>query len=348
MTVLKGLLRALRLAVPIIAASAPAIAQDKIKFGVTRTMIVGAAMTSLDKGYFRDAGLDVDVTFLDASASAVVLLATNQLQVVEGGVAASFFNGVRQGLPVRIAMDNVSTPVAHWLVLRTDLKDEVRTVRDLRGRNVGSNAPASIGLYEIAKILETGGLTLKDVNVKLVGFPQMEAAFATKAVDAFIMPSPWSSELPRKGAGVQFVSADAVIKPAPFVLSVTMFNTDWAARNPDQAKRFFGALLLGARDYCDAYHGGPNRDEIANRLVANGVGGTLETLQRIQWTARTPDGRINPDSLMDIQRWFVEQGVLPEPQPIEKVLDQSLVTAAAAGLPAFRPSNPESKLEGCR
>ncbi len=346
MTILQRLSCAFALAISIPAGAA--YSQEKINFGVTRTMIVGAAMTSVDKGYFRDAGLDVDVTFLDASASAVVLLATNQLQVVEGGVAASFFNGVRQGLPVRIAMDNVSTPVAHWLVLRTDLKDEVRTVQDLKGRNIGSNAPASIGLYEIAKILETGGLTLKDVNVKLVSFPQMEAAFATKAVDAFIMPSPWSSELPRKGVGVPFVSADAVVRPSPFVLSVTMFNTDWAAKNADQAKRFFGALLRGARDYCDAYHGGPNREEIAKRLVSNGVGGTVETLQRIQWTARSADGRINPDSLMDIQRWFVEQGVLPEPQAIEKVLDQSLVVAAAASLPAFKPANAQSKLGGCR
>jgi hypothetical protein len=36
--------------------------------------------------------------------------------------------------------------------------------------------------------------------------------------------------------------------------------------------------------------------------VANGVGGSLEFLQRIDWTARSADERVNAESLMDIQR----------------------------------------------
>ncbi len=336
------------LAAALALAPVTASAQTKIKLGLTRTMIVGATNTAVEKGYFREAGLDVEVNYLDASASFVVLLAREELQIVEGGVSASFFNGVHQGLPVRIAMDNVSTPVGHWIVLRSDLKDQVKSIADFKGRVLGTNAPNSISLYEAARALESGGLSLKDVTVKTVGFPQMLAAFESKAVDAFAMPAPWSTEIPQMGLGHQWVNVDDVVTPKPFVLSVVMYNTDWATKHPKEAQAFFTALLRGARDYCDAYHNGPNRQEMADRIVRSGVGRDVKALETYNWGARSVDGKANAGSLDDIQSWYVEQGVLPEKQPMAKVLDTSFAAAANAALGPFKPSNAASQKPGCR
>ena len=325
-----------------------AFAQTKIKIGLTRTMIVGATNTALEKGYFREAGLDVEVNYLDASASFVVLLARDEVQIVEVGVSASFFNGVQQGLPVRIAMDNVSTPVGHWMVLRADLKDQVKTIADFKGRTLGTNAPNSISLYEAARVLQSGGVSLKDLTVKNVGFPQMVAAFESKAVDLFAMPAPWSTEIPQMGLGVQWVNVDDVVTPKPFVLSVVMYNTEWAAKNPKEAQGFFTALLRGARDYCDAYHNGPNRAEMADRIVRSGVGRDVKALETYNWGARSVDGKANAASLDDIQSWYVEQGVLPAKQPMDKVLDTAFASAANAALGPFTPINAASQKPGCR
>ena len=110
--------RCAALAAVLAMAPVAAFAQTKIKIGLTRTMIVGATNTALEKGYFREAGLDVEVNYLDASASFVVLLARDEVQIVEGGVSASFFNGVQQGLPVRIGTDSVASPTG-WSCGRT-------------------------------------------------------------------------------------------------------------------------------------------------------------------------------------------------------------------------------------
>jgi NitT/TauT family transport system substrate-binding protein len=347
-----GVLQKMALASLLAALPLVAQAQDKpltkIKVGLTRTMIVGATNTAIEKGYFKEAGLDVEVNYLDGSASFVVLMARNELQIVEGGVSASFFNGVKQGLPVRIAMDNVSTPVGHWMVLRADLKDKIKTIADFKGHILGINAPTSISLYEAAKVLESAGVSLKDVTVKTVGFPQMVAAFETKAVDAFPMPSPWSTEIPAMGLGVQWVNIDDVVTPKPFVLSVVMYNTEWAAQNPKVAQGFFTALLRGGRDYCDAYHGGPNRSEIADRIVRSGVGRDVKALETYNWGARSVDGKANAASLDDIQKWYVEQGALPEAQPMDKVLDTKFADAANKALGPFTPANKDSRKPGCR
>ena len=322
--------------------------QTKVRLGLTRTLIVGATNTAIEKGYFREFGIDVDVNYLDGSANSLFLLAQNELQVVEGGVSASFFNGVGQNLPVKIAMDNVSTPVGHWIVLRADLADKIKTVADFKGHVLGINAPSSISLYESAKVLQSGGVSLDDVEVKIVPFSQMVTAFQTKAVDAFAMPTPWSTEIPNMGLGVRWMDVDAKIEPKPFDLSVVMFNTEWAAKNPKVAKDFFTALLHGARDYCDAYHHGPNRAEVAQRIVAAGIARDVASLDSYVWGARSPDGKVNPASLDDIQAWYKAQGVLSAVQPMTKVIDTSFAEQAAQRLGPYRPTNPDSKLAGCR
>jgi ABC-type nitrate/sulfonate/bicarbonate transport system substrate-binding protein len=60
----------------------------KVRLGLTRTLIVGATNTAIEKGYFREFGIDVDVNYLDGSANSLFLLAQNELQVVEGAHAA--------------------------------------------------------------------------------------------------------------------------------------------------------------------------------------------------------------------------------------------------------------------
>jgi NitT/TauT family transport system substrate-binding protein len=329
-------------------APTPGQAQTKVHLGLTRTLIVGATNTAIDKGYFKDAGIDVEVSYLDGSANSVFLLAQNELQVVEGGVSASFFNAVGQNLPVKIAMDNVSTPVGHWIVLRADLADKIRTIADFKGHVLGINAPSSISLYESAKVLQSAGVSLDDVQVKIVPFSQMAIAFQTKAVDAFAMPTPWSTEIPNLGLGVRWIEVDEKIEPKPFDLSVVMFNTEWAANNPQVAQNFFTALLRGARDYCDAYHHGPNRAEVAARIVSAGIARDVASLDTYVWGARSPDGKVNPASLDDIQSWYAAQGVLPKTQAMGRVIDTSFAEHAARELGPYRPTNPDDRLAGCR
>ena len=52
---------------------------------------------ALDKGYFRDAGLDVTIERIDSLSKAVAMVATNRLQVAQGGISAGYFNAVAQG-----------------------------------------------------------------------------------------------------------------------------------------------------------------------------------------------------------------------------------------------------------
>src|SRR6478735_8035156 len=96
-------LAAATLAAGMLFAPLAAQAQTKIKMGTVRSTVIGGALSAKERGYFKEAGLDVDIDIIDASAGFVPMLATNQLQFVEGAVTANFFNGVLQGLRGRSA-----------------------------------------------------------------------------------------------------------------------------------------------------------------------------------------------------------------------------------------------------
>src|SRR6202035_5908750 len=107
----------------LLSATAPASAQ-KITIAVVPSVPGGATYVALEKGYFRDAGLDVDIERIDSLGKAVAFLATNQVQVGQCGINAGFYNSVGQGLPVALALESGSSPTYHQIIVRTDLKDQ--------------------------------------------------------------------------------------------------------------------------------------------------------------------------------------------------------------------------------
>jgi NitT/TauT family transport system substrate-binding protein len=335
------------IAAGVLLAPIAAQAQTKIKMGTVRSTVIGGAVAAKERGYFKEAGLDVDIDIIDASAGFVPMLATNQLQFVEGAITANLFNGVLQGLPVRIAIDTTSTPIGHNLMVRYDLKDQIRKVADLKGKVVGVNAPNSIAAYEVTKILQSGGLDWKDIEPKVIPFPQMGVAFTTKAIDAGLLITPYTAQFPEQKLAEQWIDVDDVANPKPLSISVSMFNSDWASKNPEAVQNFYTALMRGVRDYCNAYHGGSWRPEMLKLLVANGVAPTVEILDRIRWPARNADGRISKDFLADVQKWYVSAGVVRSEAPMDQVLDTRYADEANKKLGPFKLENTASTKAGC-
>jgi NitT/TauT family transport system substrate-binding protein len=310
---------------------AASLAQTKIKVGTVRSTVIGGVVSAQARGYFKDAGLDVDIALIDASAAFVPALATNELNVVEGGISANLFNGVAQGLPI------TSTPINHSLMLRYDLRNEIKSISDLKGRTVAVNAPNSIALYEVTRILESAGLTINDVQTKVIPFAQMAVAFQTKAIDAGLEITPFTALLPKQELAIAWIDSDTIVKPSPVMISASMFNTDWAKNNPGTAKAY----------YCDAYHGGAWRRELLRLLVANGVSTSPELLDTIPWPSRSPEGYIPRASLTDVQHWYVTQGLVRTDLPLDRLVDESFAQDANRALGPFRLAPAPTSKAGC-
>ena len=309
----------------------------------------GSTFIAADKGYFSAAGLDVKIERIDSLSKAMAFVATNQVQVGQGGINAGYFNGVAEGLPVVMALESGSTPLYHQILLRPELKNQIKAVADLKGRKVGIGSPGSISVYEIGMVLAAAGLRIKDIDLKHLAFTQMGAALANGALDAALEVAPFTDIAIEQKIAVPWIDPEeGYIKPLPLTNVAYIANTEWIKQAPEVAKRLFVALAHAGRDYCQAYHHGPNRAEVVDIMVKNKILADRDLLDRMDWQARSPDGELNLDSLDSVQTFFKQEAIIDKTAPRERLVDASFAQAAAKELGPFALANKSSKLMGCR
>jgi NitT/TauT family transport system substrate-binding protein len=327
----------------------PAAAQETvIKIGTARAISAAATLYSIEKGYFKEAGIKVELDFINSTADVMAMVAQNQYQIVEGGVSAGFFNAVSKGLPLKLVADRTSSPLYHNIMLRPELKDKITSPKDLKGKIIASNGPGSISTYEIGKVLATAGLSLSDVEIKVIPFTQMGLALKNGAVDAVLAIAPFTYQIRDQGFGVPFIDPDDYQKPQPVSLAGNIINTDWANKNQEAVRNFYVAYVKGVRAYCQAIHRGSTRQDMVDLIVKSNIEPRREVLDKDPWQSRDPNGQLNVASLMDIQDFYINGKFTSEKLPPEKFVDMSYIDNAVKKLGPFVLENKDSKVKGCR
>ncbi len=335
----------------LIAASiAPAIAATSptVTIGVITLVSTTPIYIAQEKGYFHDAGIDVQVEPIESTGSAMPLLAQNRLQLLFGGFSAAYWNALGSNLPLIIAFDGASSPTLSELLVRTDLAKTIKGPADLKGHSIGANAPGAIPVYQIAKMLETAGLSLKDVDVKYIPLPQMSIALGNQALDTAEMSPPLNSVAIQQKVAVHLLNFDDVIRPQPVALAGFVANTDWIKQDRQQAQKFFLALARAGRDFCQAFHHGPNRDEVEDIMVKYKTVRDRELAESIPWTSRDPNGHVSIASIEDIQDVFFKEGLVKQKFPTNRLVDTSFADEVTKQLGPFVAINKDDKQDGCR
>jgi NitT/TauT family transport system substrate-binding protein len=329
--------------------STAASAQETtVKVGMARSTSNSAELMAINKGYFKQFGIKLEIEDIESSANVIALLAQGRLNMVAGGISAGYFNAIEKNLPITMIADRVSTPIRHNLMIRPDLKDQIKSFKDLKGKVIASNATGSVSTYEIGKMLEREGLTIADVEIKVIPFPQMAVAFTNKAIDGAIVIPPFVWAFEDQNIAVKFGEADDLIEPRPMSIAVIMVNTDWARQNKDVVSNYILAWMRGVRDYCQAFHGSALRADVVDALVKSGTERRPELLHKYPWPARSPNGQINVASMLDIQSWYLKSKMISAQFPAERLTDMSYVQNAAQKLGPFVVENKDSKHPGCR
>jgi NitT/TauT family transport system substrate-binding protein len=323
-------------------------AEETIKMGVVRSLANGALLLAQENGYLKQAGIKLELEYLQSSATGMASLAQGQLNIIAGGVSAGYFNALDKNLPITITIDRVTTPIRHNLMLRADLKGSVKSLKDLKGKVIASNAPGSISTYEIGKMMESVGMSIADVEIKNIPFPQYAVALTNKAVDAALAIPPFRYSLEDNNLAVPFVEADEIVKPAPLTIAVHLVNTEWAKQKQELLQKFYVAVMRGIRDYCNAYHNGSNRKALIDLLVSSKTETRPALLHKYAWPARNLTGKLNADSLLDVQDWFLKNKFITAKQPLERLVNYSYADYAQKQLGPFTLENKDSKLPGCR
>ena len=329
--------------VVLLAALAGEAAATEVKIGDLGIVADAPFYLAVEKGYFKERGIEVKLEKFTSAAQAMAPLSTGELHVVGGGVGAGLFNAFARNWPVRIvAARSRDVPgfSSDTLVVRSDLKGEVRSLAHLKGKKIAVNAPAAALAYMLGKMLETEGLTIKDVEIVYMPWPNMGPAFAQKAIDAGAMVEPFVTQYAERGYSVPLRRASEVLKSPPFEVSVVLFNKDWAEQNAKVAGDFAVAYLKAARLFHEAMHGGAARAEVIDVLSRYTRVKDKRLYDRMQWGYVDPNGTVERESLKDQQAWHARQGTVVKTVNVDEIVDERYIRYALDRLgivPARRP-----------
>lgn len=312
--------------------SAAADAQTKLVIGTVPTVGDGPLICAMERGYFREQGLEVELAPFRSGADMVPMIARGEIQLMGGGMSASLFNALADGMPIRYFANRARTPGHHALVLRKEVAARVHGVKDLKGLTLGFTGAGSQTEYETAKVLAAAGLGVDDIQMKSLGMPETVTAMINGAIDGAILVPPFD-EAAVRGGGSRLLDPDSVAN-MPFEISGMFYNLDWERKNVDVVDRFSLAYVKGARCYLEAARHGANRAEIIDYLVKDTPVKDRAVYENIEWAEIDPNGAILPASIEDMQKFFADRGYLKKVVPIDQIVDLEPMRKAVAKLGA--------------
>src|SRR5579875_2070011 len=322
---------------PAAVAQAPGAQAGTLPVRVGTLGIVADAPVYLaaDQGYFAEQGLAATLERFDTGAQMVAPLAAGQLDAGAGTPAASLFNAIGRDLPLRIVADNarVAPGNSHIvLVARPDLLSggAVRDYADLRGRVIAINARGTGTEVQLARALALGGLTLADIDLREVPFPDMTTALANRSLDLAITIEPFLALGQARGGFEVFRYAGDYYPDQQ--IAVLLYAPHFAEQ-PDVARRFMVAYLKGLREFDDAFARGIGRAAVVDVLARNTVVRDPALYDMLIPHRVDRNGAVNREAIAADLDWYAANGYLAGPRPdLDRVIDPSFVDYAVAVL----------------
>lgn len=277
----------------------------EVTFGYIPVSIFAPVFVAYEKGYFAEQGLDVQLEVLPGSSDMVLLTATGDMDMAISGVGPAYWNAVDQGLGVEIVAPGhqEGSPIASPLMISTQACEDgtITSVADLEGKRVAVNAPGATELWlDIA--LETGGLSIEDVDLQYMSFPDAVVALEAGALDASIIGEPLATQAEQDGLAVRLLSDLPVQEIQPTVI---FGNQQWMADNPEAAAGIVAGYLRASRDLTENFN-----EPLHLAIIEKYTGVPAQLIAASVKPVYSTDGTVNLDSLNQLQTFFGERGLL--------------------------------------
>jgi NitT/TauT family transport system substrate-binding protein len=301
-----------------------------LNVGYIPSLAYSPLFVAAEKGYFEEQGLQVELQSFTSGSTMISLLATGDLDVGAGETGTALFNAINQDLDVAVVGGLASQPVGFGavpLLVRADLYNsgEITSPADLQGKQVALNVERGMAEYLLGESLARAGLTVSDVILVPMPFPEIPTAFANQAIDAAILPHPLAAKAIGSGDAVVLLGGDEIVdNPQNGV--IYFGKRLLQGENKEVGIRFLVAYLKAARDlYGDGWLSDENVAAI-NKYTQTPV----ETIKKSITYYSDPDGNINQTSVERMQTYLVGRGYteFSEPLSLSKIIDLKFLDEA--------------------
>lgn len=276
-----------------------------VTIGYTPISIYAPMFVAYEKGYFAEEGLNVSLEALPGGSDMVVHTATGEFDAGIGGIGPAYWNAAAQDLPVTIIAPGhmEGSPVATPLMISKKACEsgEITRISDLEGKKVAVNAPGATELW-LDTALRTDGLTIEDIDLQYMAFPDAVAALDSGAIAASMVGEPLATKAENDGIAVRIASDFDV---QSFQVTAIFASDQFLSDNPEAATGLVAAYLRASRDLTDDFNDLVNLaiiqkyTDVPPELIANSIKPVYQV-----------DGQIDLDSLALLQDFFRDRDLL--------------------------------------
>lgn len=266
-----------------------------------------------DKGFFKKAGVDVDIITSRGGSEAMKAYIAGDVQFAaigfpevglmrEKGVDAELFFAQCNRVPFA-------------LIARTG--SGIKSVKDLKGKTVAVTSPGSL-TANIAKYfaMKAGLDPVKDVHfVSVGGGPGILGALKSKSADAAMLFEPFVTIAVKQGMATKVV--DVAKELNAFMAAPVTTSKAFIDKHPKEAKAIFDALAE-AQKYIRSNHDGVM--EIAKKRFANANPAVLAAALDTMYGVYSPDGKVSKENLKLTQEISIQLKIMKKSYPYDEVV----------------------------
>ncbi|RZS41057.1 NitT/TauT family transport system substrate-binding protein [Herbihabitans rhizosphaerae] len=176
------------------------LGKSKIKVGIIPELGAAGFYLALDRGYFKEQGLDVDVVTVNSGKAAVDSISNGSTDIAVGSYPAVLLAQANKAGDYKIVGDGFSAK-PNVQVLLASPKSPVKTAQDVPGRRLATTATKTFADLCVLEALKAKNVPTDKVTWHPIPFSDMAAAMDRGDVDAVSIVEPQLTQALRTYGG---------------------------------------------------------------------------------------------------------------------------------------------------
>jgi NitT/TauT family transport system substrate-binding protein len=298
--------------------------------GVLRLSSSAPVFIAQDKGYFRDAGLDIELKFFDAAQPIAVATTSGDVDFGITAFTAGLYNLAGKGTLKVIggmSRDKPGYPLIGYFASNRAYAAGLTTPKDIAGKRVAVTQVGSSFHYALGLLADKYGFKLSDVKiVPLQSLSNAAAALKGETVDAALLPISTARPLVDSG-GAKLLGW--VGDETPWQVGAVFASPRTLADKP-RVTKLLAALARADREYHDVIlatvkDGKADLNDRTRPLLDIIAKYTNLPVEQVVGNCAyvDPDGRLDVKNVDNQIKWLQEQGF------VDKGLDADAIIADA-------------------
>ena len=319
-----------------LAATGMARADDplKAKVGVLRLSSSAPVFIAQDRGYFKEAGLDIELKFFDAAQPIAVATTSGDVDFGITAFTAGLYNLAGKGTLKVIggmSRERAGYPLIGYFASNNAYASGLKTPKDLAGKRVAVTQVGSSFHYSLGLLADKYGFKLADVKVlPLQSLSNAAAALKGETVDAALLPVSTARKLIDDG-GAKLLGW--VGDETPWQLGA-VFASPKTLGNKPLATRLLAALARADREYHDVIlasikDGKAQIDDKTRPLLEIIAKYTNLPVEQVVGNCAyiDPDGKLDVKNVANQIDWLQQQGFVDKGFGVDAIIAREFVKA---------------------